>query len=59
MFDESAPALLGAVERLDDEEVWRDVEASLPEVHGAEDIERWLDEHEAAYEVAREVPTPA
>jgi len=59
LFDESAPALLGAVERLDDEEVWRDVEASLPEVHGAEDIERWLDEHEAAYEVAREVPTPA
>ncbi len=51
-FDGSSEGLLGALERLREEPEWRRLRDSVPPVHDDRDVERWLDEHEAAYEHA-------
>jgi glycosyltransferase involved in cell wall biosynthesis len=53
-FDESPAGLEHAAQRLRDPEVWEALLATIPRVEGDADLERWLDEHEAAYDAARE-----
>ncbi len=52
MFGESPGALLQAALRLRDVDRWPELVATLPTVDGHADVERWLDEHEAAYVAA-------
>ena len=61
-FDESPAGLVEEVLRLRSEEEWRQLIASVPLVEGDADVRRWLDEHEALYELAGEParqPSPA
>jgi glycosyltransferase involved in cell wall biosynthesis len=61
MFDESPEGLADAVRRLSDRDVWGRLVAAVPRVDGDADIERWLDDHEAAYAAAfgrAETPAP-
>jgi len=58
-FDESTPALLDAVGRLRGEAEWRRILATVPTVEDDSDVQRWVDEHEAAYAMACGVPTLA
>src|SRR2546421_1943227 len=51
-FEESTSALVEAVGRLRREDEWRRVLATMPAVEGYADVERWLDEHEEAYQTA-------
>jgi glycosyltransferase involved in cell wall biosynthesis len=51
-FDGSAAGLAQAAIRLREPSTWRDLVATLPHVHGDDDVQRWLDEHEAVYEAA-------
>jgi glycosyltransferase involved in cell wall biosynthesis len=48
----SATALADAVAQLRDQDRWRRLRASVPAVEDTADIERWVDEHEAAYAAA-------
>ncbi len=51
-FDESPAALVGAVRSLGDAQRWSKLVASMPAVDGDTHVERWLDDHEAAYAAA-------
>jgi glycosyltransferase involved in cell wall biosynthesis len=53
-LDESPAGLVEAVLRLRGEEEWRRLIATVPVVDGDADVQRWLDEHHAAYEAALE-----
>jgi hypothetical protein len=58
-FEESAPALVRLVERLRLEDEWQGLLATLPDVNGAADVDRWLDAHLEAYATAVGAPSPS
>jgi glycosyltransferase involved in cell wall biosynthesis len=51
-FGQSSTALEQAILSVRDPGEWRRLLASLPTVDGDTDVQRWLDEHESAYESA-------
>jgi glycosyltransferase involved in cell wall biosynthesis len=52
LFDGTPAGLAEAVLQLRNEAEWRRMVASLPVVGGDAELQRWLDEHEAAYDAA-------
>ncbi|HVE68780.1 MAG TPA: glycosyltransferase [Solirubrobacteraceae bacterium] len=52
VFDESPPALVDAARRLIAPGEWQRVLATIPRPPEGSDLERWLDQHEAAYRAA-------
>jgi glycosyltransferase involved in cell wall biosynthesis len=58
-FEESAPALVGVVERLRLEDEWQRLLATLPAVNGTADVDRWLDAHLEAYATALGAQSPS
>ena len=51
-FDESPAGLVDAMHRIREPECWSRLVATLPQVDGDADVQRWLDDHESAYEAA-------
>jgi glycosyltransferase involved in cell wall biosynthesis len=51
-FDSTAADLCEAVRRLTDEEVWRRAVKAVPVIDAEGDMDRWLDQHLDAYEIA-------
>ena len=58
-FEPSESGLIEAAQRLRADDAWRAALAATPAVTDDADVERWLDEHEAAYEIALGLGTPA
>jgi glycosyltransferase involved in cell wall biosynthesis len=54
----TAEGILSAVAGLRDEQAWRAAVAAVP-APAAEDVDRWLDEHERVYRAALETRAPA
>ncbi len=53
-FPETPEGLIVAVDELRSGTDWSDLLARVPEVSDDRQVQRWLDEHEAVYELARE-----
>jgi hypothetical protein len=51
-FEPSVSGLIEAAQRLRAEDAWSAALAATPAVTDDADVQRWLDEHEAAYEIA-------
>jgi glycosyltransferase involved in cell wall biosynthesis len=51
-IEPTADGIVSAVERLTDEQIWRETIGSLAQAEGDADLQRWLDDHEAIYERA-------
>lgn len=51
-LEASASALIAGVSRVQQERVWRRLLQNVPTVQDATDLERWLDQHEHAYQAA-------
>jgi len=48
-FEPTSEGIVDAVSGLRDPDAWEGIVATVPEVAGDRDFERWLDEHEAVY----------
>ena len=51
-FEPTVPDLVRAVLGLSEAGAWAGLSAAVPEITDRRDVERWLDEHEAAYRAA-------